>query len=53
MKEIIGTFEKKSKNVPPGVSNPDFQRKKKGIDESILFSKMYEYTYLNLLVGFS
>lgn len=46
MKDIIGSFEKISMNVPPGALNPDFHRKKKGICESIIFSKRCEYTYL-------
>lgn len=53
MKDIIGSFEKISMNVPPGALNPDVHRKKKGICESIIFSKRCEYTYLNILVVFS
>lgn len=53
MKDIIGSFEKISKTVPSGALNPDVHRKKKGMYESIPFSKCCDYTYLNLSVVFS
>lgn len=54
MKAIIGSFEKISKNVPPGALTPDVHRKKKDMCEPFPFSKCCEYkcTYLNLLVVF-
>lgn len=54
MKAIIGSFEKISKNEPPGALTPYVHRKKKGMCERFPFSKCceYTYTYLNLLVVF-
>lgn len=52
MKDIIGLFEKILKIVFLGVLNLDVYRKKKGMYESILYLKCYDYIYLNLLVVF-
>lgn len=48
MKDIIGLFEKILKYVFLGVLNLDVYRKKKGMYESILYLKCYDYIYLIL-----